>query len=138
MESVTLGRHEVSILGKPVALKRTRIAQGHCYDSQKSEKLSMYLQVKKQWLELKLPLFMDPVHIDVIFIFTIPSSYSAAKKRELKSCPRSIPSDIDNLLKMLLDSIQGLCFSNDNLVASVNAKKIYGNIAKTIFSIRLL
>ena len=138
MESMSLGRYEIVIPGKPVALKRTRITNNRCYDSQKSEKLSIYLIVKEQWDKLKLPLYMDPVHIDVVFIFPIPSSYSAAKKRMLKTSPRGITSDVDNLLKALLDSIQGLCFSNDNLVASVQAKKIYGNTAKTIFSLRLL
>lgn len=138
MEPLSLGRYEIVIPGKPIALKRTRMTQNRCYDSQKSEKLSIYLAVKEQWNKLKLPIYMDPVHLDVIFIFPIPSSYSPAKKRMLKSSPRGIVCDIDNLQKMLLDSIQGLCFSNDNLVASVSAKKIYGNTPKTIFSLRLL
>ena len=138
MEPICLGNNEVIVLGKPTVLKRTRITKSRCYDSQKNEKLLMYLNVKEQWKNLKLPVFMDPVHIDVIFIFPIPESYSSAKKKMLKTSPRGIVSDIDNLIKFLLDTIQGLCFSNDNLVASINARKVYGNKPKTIFAIRLL
>ena len=136
---LTIGNNEITILGKPQVLKRTRISGKHCYDSQKSEKLMVYLEVQKQWKALKLPIYMDPIHLDVIFIFPIPESYSTAKKQMLKNSPRGITSDIDNLVKFTLDAVQGLCFSNDNLVASINAKKVYGNgQGKTIFSFRKL
>ena len=138
MDSMVFGSNEITIHGKPIALKRTRISGNHVYDSQKSEKLLMYLEVKKQWQALKLPMYMEPVHLDVIFIFPLPESYSTARKQMLKNSPTGITSDIDNLLKLLLDSIQGLCFSNDNLVASINAKKCYGNETKTVFSLKLL
>lgn len=130
--------NEIVINQKPIALKRTRISGNHCYDSQKNEKLLFYLEVKKQWHALKLPIYVDPVHLDVIFIFPISKYYSEAKKRKLKALPTGITSDLDNCLKFLLDSVQGLCVSNDNLVASINAKKVYGNTASTIFSFRLL
>ena len=136
--NLTLGSNEITILRKPIVLKRTRISGKHCYDSQKHEKLLVYLEVKKQWQALKLPMYMEPVHLDVIFIFPLPESYSTARKQMLKNSPTGITSDIDNLLKLLLDSIQGLCFSNDNLVASINAKKCYGNETKTVFSLKLL
>jgi Holliday junction resolvase RusA-like endonuclease len=136
---IMLGSNEITILGKPTALKRTRISGNHCYDSQKSEKLMVYLEVQKQWKSLKLPIYMDPIHLDVVFIFPIPESYSNAKKQMLKNSPRGITSDIDNLVKLLLDAVQGLCFSNDNLVASINAKKVYGSgQGKTVFSFKLL
>lgn len=130
--------NEIVVLGKPIALKRTRISGNHCYDSQKTEKLLLYLEVKKQWHALKLPIYVDPVHLDIVFTFPISKYYSEAKKRKLKTSPVGIMSDLDNLLKLLLDSVQGLCISNDNLVASINARKCYGNIASTIFSFKLL
>ena len=138
MDSIVFGANEITISGKPQVLKRTRISGNHCYDSQKSEKLRIYLEVKKQWVAYKLPIYMDPIHLDVLFVFPIPESYSVAKKKILKNSPRVIVNDLDNLLKMLLDSLQGLCFSNDNLVASINAKKVYGNNAKTVFCFRKL
>lgn len=130
--------NEIVILGKPTALKRTRISGNHVYDSQKNEKLLFYLEVKKQWNALKLPIYIDPVHLDVIFTFPISKYHSEAKKRKLKASPTGILMDIDNAIKFLLDSVQGLCISNDNIVASINAKKVYGNTASTIFSFRLL
>ena len=98
----------------------------------------VYLEVQKQWKALKLPIYMDLLHLDVVFVFPIPDSYSSAKKQMLKNYPTGIRQDIDNLVKFLLDTIQGLCFSNDNLVASINAKKVYGNNARTVFSFRKL
>ena len=74
----------------------------------------------------------------MLFIFPLPLSGSRAKKQQLLNYPSGIVSDIDNNLKFLLDSIQGVCFSNDNLVASINAKKVYGNLGQTVFSIKLL
>ena len=135
---INLGENQITVLGKPQPLKRTRIKVNGCYDSQKHEKLLFYLEVKKQWEALKLPIYIDPLHLDAVFIFSVPQSYSAQKQRALKACPRGITSDLDNLLKLLMDSIQGLCFSNDNLVASINAKKCYGSIPRTIFSLKKL
>ncbi len=135
---INLGENQITVLGKPTSLKRTRIRVNGCYDSQKHEKLLFYLEVKKQWEALKLPIYSEPLHLDALFIFPIPVSYSAARQRALKTLPTGIVSDLDNLLKFLCDSIQGLCYSNDNLVASINAKKVYGNIPRTIFSLKKL
>ena len=135
---LTLGNNEITIKGRPIALKRTRISGNHVYDSQKSEKLLIYLEVQKQWKELKLPIHMDLIHLDVVFIFPVATSYSSSKKQMLKNYPAGIREDLDNLIKFLLDTVQGLCFANDNLVASINAKKVYGNSGKTIFSFRKL
>lgn len=135
---LTLGNNEITILGRPKALKRTRISGNHVYDSQKSEKLLIYLEVQKQWKSLKLPIHMDLIHLDVLFIFPVATSYSSSKKQMLKNYPVGIREDLDNLIKFLLDTVQGLCFANDNLVASINAKKVYGSFGKTIFSFRKL
>ena len=81
MDSIVFGANEITISGKPQVLKRTRISGNHCYDSQKSEKLRIYLEVKKQWVAYKLPIYMDPIHLDVLFVFPIPESYSVARKK---------------------------------------------------------
>jgi Holliday junction resolvase RusA-like endonuclease len=47
--------------------------------------------------------------------------------------PHSFTPDIDNLLKKTLDELSKACYNDDAIVASVSAKKIYGEVAKTIF-----
>lgn len=126
--------NEIVIPGKPVPLKRTRISGSKCYDSQKKEKLAIWFRVKPQWNTHKLPIYSELLELNVVFVFPISKYYSSVKKYQLLSYPDHIVADLDNLIKMLLDALAGLCFANDRQIVSINAKKVYGNNPGTYFT----
>lgn len=124
------------LLGTPVSMHRPRFANGHVYSDQATVKLRDFLSIKLQ--HGKLPLFMDAIHIDITFVFEIPHSYSKKKKEMLLDKPYTKTPDVDNCAKWLLDVCHGVLYTNDKIITSVSARKIYGPIAKTIFLITQL
>jgi Holliday junction resolvase RusA-like endonuclease len=122
---------EYQLLGDPTPLKRPRFYQGKVYDSQKAEKLINFLEIKRQ--HGKLPLITKPVHLEIIFIFEVPKSYSKKKRELTLGKPHCFKPDIDNLIKKILDEMTSACYNDDAIVYSISARKIYGIQAKTTF-----
>ena len=63
----------------------------------------------------------------VIFYMPIPKSFSNKKKLALDMQPHLIKSDLDNLLKMILDRAEGILFDNDKRIYSIRAEKVYSD-----------
>lgn len=71
-----------------------------------------------------------PVKITVRFYFSRPQSHYRYENKQLvlsKSCPTYVTKvpDLDNLLKLLLDALQGVCYDNDMVVAHIDSAKLY-------------
>lgn len=123
---------EYQLLGTPKALHRPRFSKGKVYNDQKSEMLIDYLSIKSQ--HGKRSMFFDPMHLEITFTFKIPLSSSGAKRCLLLNTPYIGRCDIDNLLKYIMDVCTGALYTNDNIITSISAHKIYGDHPKTIFS----
>jgi Holliday junction resolvase RusA-like endonuclease len=80
-------------------------------------------------------MFFDAIHLDVTFVFEVPQSCSKKKQELLINKPYIGKSDTDNLLKYVMDVAAGALYTNDNIVTSVSARKIYGLHAKTLFTV---
>ena len=63
----------------------------------------------------------------VVFYMPIPKSYSNKRKLALDMQPHLIKSDLDNLIKMILDRAEGILFDNDKRIYSIRAEKIYSD-----------
>lgn len=63
----------------------------------------------------------------VIFYMPIPKSYSNKRKLALDMQPHLKKSDLDNLLKMILDRAEGILFDNDKRIYSIRSEKVYSN-----------
>lgn len=124
---------EYQLLGTPTPLHRPRFSKGKVYNDQKAEMLIDYLSIKSQ--HGKRSLFFDPIHFEVVFVFEVPKSCSDKKREMLINKPYVGKVDVDNLLKKILDVCTGALYTNDNIVTSVSARKIYGLHAKTLFTV---
>lgn len=65
--------------------------------------------------------------ISVYAYFGVPKSYSRKKRNECLDCvirPAKKP-DIDNILKAVLDALNGFAYDDDRQVVSVTCRKFY-------------
>lgn len=82
-------------------------------------------------------LIQGPVHLEIIAIFPVPASYSKAKRQ---AClmgdifPTKKP-DIDNIEKLVCDSLNTVVFEDDVQVVRTSARKIYGEKPRLIITI---
>lgn len=68
-----------------------------------------------------------PLHLSIKFMLPIPKSWSKAKQRAAESgeiMPTSRP-DIDNYVKAIMDSLNGIAYADDSQIVSLNAQKVY-------------
>lgn len=72
-----------------------------------------------------------PVEVSVAIEAPIPASWSRRKKAEAIGKPCPVKPDIDNILKLILDGINGIVFVDDKQVVSLVASKIYGETPRT-------
>lgn len=66
-----------------------------------------------------------PVKVEMTAFFAIPKSWS---KVAADLGPHSHKPDLDNIVKSVVDGMNGVVFIDDALVSQVTAKKIYSQI----------
>ena len=78
------------------------------------------------------------VSVDVTAIYPIPKTAtkaSIAAIDEGKILPKKKP-DIDNVIKIVLDSLNGIAYKDDSQVVMVSGKKLYGHEPKLIIKMK--
>jgi len=120
------------IPGNPIALSRPRFGTRKVYDSQKNEKLITSISLRNQHGDN--PLETGCVLLNVTFY--MPVAPSRAKFRDsLMGTYHYYTPDISNLIKYVEDCANGIIFKDDSQIVIVLAKKIYGDPARTEFSV---
>ena len=74
--------------------------------------------------KIKKPLESD-IYLKIDFFFEIPKSWNKVKKEKAKW--HNIKPDIDNLVKSVMDSFNGVVYVDDGQVVSIQARKQYAN-----------
>ena len=127
---------ELVIYGDPVPQGRPRFANGHAYDPQRSQN---YKQLVRFWVTQhlkKIPSFKpfeNALCVDLTFHLGVPLSWSKKKRTEaIQGVIRPISRpDTDNLIKAILDSCNGLLWTDDCIITDISARKRYtGKLAR--------
>ena len=124
--------------GRPIALKRHRSTRtGRMYDPSSKDKQKMWLQIAQ--FKPKRPLAGD-IYLKLIFYMQRPKHhYRTGKFKHLlkDDVPdgHSITPDLDNLVKMLCDVIQGKnrFIVDDCQICMIQAEKVYGTPRTEVF-----
>ncbi len=127
----------------PIAQKRhrhatTRHRTTFTYDPSKKEKKMMQTLM----MEYKPnELITGAIKVDLIFVFKRPKShYRAGKFQHLLKLNTDMfhiqKPDADNLIKFMLDCMNGLFFKDDAQVCRVDAMKYWGDDNKIIVQIK--
>ena len=124
-----------TISGQPIPLKRHRSTrQGRMYDPSFKDKKDMWLQIAK--FKPKKPL-ESPIYLRLAFYLKRPKYHFKTKKgkptkivkdRFLDIKYHSSKPDIDNLVKMIADVVQGKnrMIVDDSQICMLQAEKFYG------------
>lgn len=114
------------IPGKPTPLQRARAHNGRVVDTPRNRltKHTIAQEAALVMRSLGIKTFTGPVTIEVYFCFEQP-------KRNKYPYHVSRP-DIDNLLKMVLDGLNGVAFADDAQVWHVTMGKQYGQAATVV------
>ena len=121
-----------TIIGKPIPLKRHRVARnGRMYDPSHKDKKQIWLQIAAY--KPRRPLAGD-ISLKLTFYMPRPKSHYRTGKRShvLKAkAPvfHSVRPDIDNLIKMIADIIQGKdrMIIDDSQICALSSIKVYSD-----------
>ena len=129
---------EFEILGKPLGKARPRVTRkGFTYTPQKTVN---YESLIRWTFQSKFPNhkpFEGYIEAEIKAIFDVPKSYSKKKTLELlnKSCNYDHKPDLDNVAKIVLDSLNGIAYKDDSQVTVLKVIKEYGEQAKIIIKL---
>ena len=76
-----------------------------------------------------------PVEVMIAIEAPIPASWSRVKRAAAAGKPCAVKPDLDNVVKLLLDAVNGIAFGDDRQVVSLAASKIYGHEPRTTVQI---
>ena len=116
----------------PIPASRPRVSRWSTYYPKK------YTQFKEDMKALTSEMDTTPseklISVDIEFNVKIPKSWTKKKKQEKnrKYCDNGC--DIDNYLKAILDSLNGVLFVDDRQVVEVYARKRYSDKPNIIFA----
>lgn len=83
-------------------------------------------QIAEAYEAQRGPCFKGAVMVTVDAIFPIPKSWTRAKKADaMKGKLTPGKPDIDNILKVVLDGLNGIAYEDDKQVVTVQCRKTY-------------
>jgi Holliday junction resolvase RusA-like endonuclease len=127
---------KLEIKGQPVGKGRPRLSRYGTYTPEKTKNYEEYVKIcyMNKYNIKQRPTEM-PLKAKITAFFEVPTSYSNKKKKELIGQPHAKKPDIDNISKIILDSLNGLAYKDDNQIVELEVKKLYGEEAKVILEI---
>lgn len=112
---------ELFIKTVPIPKGRPRFYGGHAVTPPKTREYEKL--IREEWTH---GMMNGPLHVTTVFTFKVPKSYSKKKQAELIGMPKTTKPDLDNLVKAVLDALNGVAFEDDSRICSISAVKLYG------------
>lgn len=115
------------VMGKPIPKARPRVVRGHTYTPKPTRDYET--KVRLAWAEQSRVRLASgqPLRASLNIWFAVPESYSYRKRTELLSrgAWHIIKPDCDNLIKAVLDALNGLAYDDDSAVCELHVFKRY-------------
>ena len=120
--------YSLTIPGEPQGKERARYGNGRTYTPKKT--VAYEERIKNLFInKWGKPMLEGEVQVSIIAYYTIPKSYSK-KKKELAFQGLIKPikkPDLDNIAKVVLDSLNKIAYKDDNQVVRLLLDKDYSN-----------
>lgn len=127
------------ILGKPMAKARPRMTrQGFTYTPQKTVNYENLVRYTYQSEFPNNKPLEGYIEASITAIFDVPKSYSKKKTKELLETHNNYnhKPDLDNIAKIILDSLNGIAYKDDAQITILHINKEYGEQAKVIVELK--
>ena len=130
-----MSEYNLIIDDTPIAQPRARVTRFATYDPAHDKKTWIKFQMREQFIKEKL---LCPIELDIIFYMPIPKSTSKKKKAlmlsgEIKHVKRA---DIDNLYKLVTDTMTGIIYHDDSQIYKAYIEKVYSDKPRTQITIK--
>lgn len=124
---------QLTIDGVPVAKGRPRLGRYGTYTPKKTQEYEKY--VKMCWFAKYGGIQPSEQSLEVNIVFYLPIPKSVNKKQRAEMLDGRIKHtkkpDIDNLIKSVLDALNGIAYSDDSKIIKVAAEKQYSEKPRT-------
>lgn len=126
--------YEFEVPGEITGKARPRLNSytGQVYTPTKTKDYELLV---KQYFKLKYPkseVFEGRLFVKIIAFFKVPKNTTKKERNEIaegKKSPTKKP-DIDNIVKIILDSLNKVCFKDDNQITKIEVEKVYSEEEK--------
>ena len=126
-------KYEFEILGKPIGKGRPRLGRFGTYTPQKTANYETLVKYTFARLFPNVRPTDKPIKARITAVFIIPKSYTKKQITEITNKPVYVKKpDCDNIAKIILDSLNGIAYVDDNQVCDLVIKKCYGEQEKVI------
>lgn len=115
-----------TIPGEPVAKGRPRMTRtGRAYTPSKTRLYEVHIQ--DLWRRGTAPTLPagQPLRVSVDAFFSVPKSTSKKQKMKMDGAPHIKKPDADNVVKAVLDALNGLAFEDDSRICDLKVVKRY-------------
>lgn len=124
---------EFIVPGKPQGKARARtVRQGantHSYTPDNTVKYETLVKscFRHAWKKSDWKFTEGPLMAEIIAFYQIPKSWSKKKKQEAwtQGIPPTVKPDCDNVIKIILDALNGIAYKDDNQVVKIKFQKLY-------------
>lgn len=122
-----------TIPGPPTGKGRPRVTRsGHAYTPQKTRNAEAHVKLLAGQAMAGRPPLEGPVHVCVSVRCTVPASWPLKRRYEAEfNRIRPGKPDLDNVVKLIMDALNGVVVVDDKQVAVMTASKRYDAVAET-------
>lgn len=133
-----MNKSTFTVLGEPTAKARPRFSRGRTFTPQKTKEKEQ--EVINTYNENVGYVFEGYLKLSIDMYFKVPKS-DTKKNKELKLANILRPSkkpDIDNVIKLILDALNGVAYVDDVQVIELSARKFYSDTPRVEVTIDTL
>jgi Holliday junction resolvase RusA-like endonuclease len=113
---------QIIIPGTPKSQKRHRTSRGRRYDPSATDKKN----IQKSLLTHRNKKLIDyPVSVEIVAYYPFLKSWSKKTRAMAEGGLKITKPDVDNISKLYLDSMNGMIWTDDNLVTDLIVRKRY-------------
>ena len=128
-----------TVPGTPVGKARPRVTRsGRVYTPESTAQAEQAIRQAAQQAMHGLEPMEGPLVATLAFIMPIPTSWSKRHRDDALTGVMAHTSrpDLDNLIKTVLDALNGIAYTDDKQIVRLGATKAYGTDPKILISIR--
>lgn len=109
------------IPGKPVPKARPRVVHGHAFTPEKTKDFEALVAMK--YKAAGGTVHDGPVAVAIAVWYQMPKSWPKWKKGDYDLMPHTSKPDLDNVIKSILDGLNGCAWEDDAQVSKIRAVK---------------